>query len=113
MRFHRISLTFIALLVTIGLVTLAAGMNPTFAAWLGPIMQAAQRAQPITTSMITGLTLILLSLVFYFLPTLVGRKRRNGLAIFILNLFLGWTLVGWVVALAWAAMPDPPSMTST
>lgn len=23
-------------------------------------------------------------------------------AIFVVNLFLGWTLIGWVVALAWA-----------
>ena len=29
-------------------------------------------------------------------------------AIFFLNLFLGWTLIGWVVALAWACSGTPP-----
>src|SRR5262249_8158542 len=41
----------------------------------------------------------------YLLPALVALTRRhhNAGAIFLLNLFLGWTLVGWVVALVWAA----------
>ena len=40
----------------------------------------------------------------YFLPTLIAllRWRSNLLAIFALNLFLGWTLVGWVVSLVWS-----------
>lgn len=46
-----------------------------------------------------------LSLVaIYFLPTIVagvrGAKHSNGIVV--VNLFLGWTFVGWVVALAWA-----------
>ena len=36
----------------------------------------------------------------YFLPTLIA-KRDKGM-IFVLNFFLGWTLVGWAVALALA-----------
>lgn len=54
----------------------------------------------------TGVTigLILLGLATYFLPTIVALMtgKGNTLAIFVLNLFLGWTLVGWVVALVWA-----------
>jgi len=40
----------------------------------------------------------------YFLPTIVAfsRKRSNREAILVLNIFLGWTFVGWVVALVWA-----------
>lgn len=48
--------------------------------------------------------LILLGAAFlYFLPTLMalGRHPSAG-GILVLNLFLGWTLLGWVVALAWA-----------
>ncbi|WP_255532745.1 MULTISPECIES: superinfection immunity protein [unclassified Polynucleobacter] len=47
--------------------------------------------------------LTLLSL-FYFLPFAIAfnKKRANSGAIFALNLFLGWSLVGWVVALVWA-----------
>jgi len=51
----------------------------------------------------------LLVLVFgllYFLPTIVGRNKKNLTAIFVLNFFLGWTLIGWVVALVWACTND-------
>ncbi|KAA6461294.1 superinfection immunity protein [Acidobacteria bacterium AB60] len=45
----------------------------------------------------------------YFLPTIVAKKRkvqRMG-GIVVVNVFLGWTLIGWVVALAWAASGAP------
>jgi hypothetical protein len=51
-------------------------------------------------------TLILLCIVFgaYFLPSIwayyVNHKKKE--TILIINLFLGWTFVGWVVALAWS-----------
>lgn len=40
----------------------------------------------------------------YFLPTIEGalRSQPNQTSIAIVNLLLGWTLVGWVVAMAWA-----------
>jgi len=46
--------------------------------------------------------------IFYFLPSIVAlaRSKRNTLSIFLLNFFLGWTLVGWVVALMWAVKVD-------
>lgn len=58
-----------------------------------------------------GIVLILFLLGLYFLPTLCAgaRGRRNTGAIFILNLFLGWSLVGWVIALVWAFTADQPA----
>jgi len=49
--------------------------------------------------------------IFYFLPSIIAlaRSKRNTLSIFLLNCFLGWTLVGWVVALVWAAKADDPT----
>lgn len=49
--------------------------------------------------------------VFYFLPSIIAlaRSKRNIVAIFLLNLFLGWTFVGWVVALVWAVKVDVPA----
>ena len=43
-------------------------------------------------------------IALYFLPGFVAAMRghHNVAAIVVLNLFLGWTLVGWVVALVWA-----------
>ena len=45
-----------------------------------------------------------LALAIYFLPFIIAasRKHHNALAIFMLNLFLGWTFLGWVIALIWA-----------
>ncbi|WP_414654706.1 superinfection immunity protein [Hymenobacter sp.] len=34
-----------------------------------------------------------------FLPTILGRKKNNVFVIFILNLFLSWTIIGWLYAL--------------
>lgn len=52
-------------------------------------------------------------LAAYFLPTIIGAvsRHRQVAAIFALNLFLGWTLLGWVLALVWAMMDDkkPPA----
>jgi hypothetical protein len=45
----------------------------------------------------------------HFLPTIVAllRNSRHVLAIFLINLFLGWTVIGWIVALIWAATSEP------
>jgi hypothetical protein len=55
--------------------------------------------------------LIGISAVIYFAPAIVAamRSHRQTAAIVLLNLFLGWTLIGWVVALVWAAMNGPQS----
>ena len=49
--------------------------------------------------------------LLYFLPTIIAlvRSKRDTLAIFLLNLFLGVTLIGWIVALVWAAKHDVPA----
>jgi len=47
-----------------------------------------------------GVIILLMWIGAYFLPTLIA-KRDKGM-IFVLNFFLGWTLVGWAVALALA-----------
>ena len=47
--------------------------------------------------------LIVLILVVYFIPTIVYYRKKNNAGVIILNLFLGWTFIGWVAALIWAA----------
>ena len=49
---------------------------------------------------------IIIGFALYFLPTLLGWKKRNSGAIFALNLLLGWTVIGWIVALVWALTVD-------
>jgi hypothetical protein len=51
------------------------------------------------------LTLILMALICaYFTPSIVAllRSHRDVLAILALNLFAGWTFVGWVATLVWS-----------
>ena len=45
-----------------------------------------------------------LPLILYFLPTLIAllREKRDKLSIFLLNFFLGWSVIGWIIALVWA-----------
>jgi len=63
--------------------------------------------------------ILIFALIFglYFLPSLIAliRKHRNQDAIAILNLFLGWTFIGWIVALVWAFTADvkPSSPTKS
>jgi hypothetical protein len=47
---------------------------------------------------------LLILFVVYLLPTIIAAARwhYNAGAIFILNLFLGWTFLGWLAALIWA-----------
>lgn len=56
------------------------------------------------------LALFLLAALVYFIPSIVAkhRKARNCEGIFLLNLFLGWTLLGWVGALIWAHWEEKP-----
>ena len=48
--------------------------------------------------------------VLYFLPAIIGfvRSKRDAVSILVLNLFLGWTAIGWVIALVWALKQDAP-----
>ena len=57
------------------------------------------------TTMILAIAVgVIVGILIYFLPTIVGFKKHklNKISIFLLNLFLGWSLVGWVIALVWA-----------
>ena len=51
-----------------------------------------------------------IALGIYFIPSLVASDRghHNTGAIIVLNLFLGWTLLGWVLALVWASTQVRP-----
>jgi hypothetical protein len=46
--------------------------------------------------------------LLYFVPAMVAHKykRRQRVAITVLNVLLGWTFIGWVGALVWACIND-------
>lgn len=53
------------------------------------------------------------AIVMYLLPAINAQWREHPQigAIVVINLFFGWTLLGWVIALAWSCSyinPDQP-----
>ena len=60
--------------------------------------------------------ILLVLAVPYFVPSIVAvtRKMPNKGSTIVVNLFLGWTFIGWVVALAMACgRKDSPAKTGT
>ena len=49
-------------------------------------------------------TIVIILLLIYFTPSFIAWENShvNKTGIQILNLFLGWTFVGWVIALIWS-----------
>ena len=64
-----------------------------------------------TASFILTLVIIAVVIAAYWAPSIVALRRHvpNRGAVVVVNAFLGWTLIGWVVALAMAcrAVPQP------
>jgi len=48
----------------------------------------------------------------YWIPSAVaaGRHVRNTGSVVIVNLFFGWTVIGWIVALAMACRSTDPAV---
>lgn len=57
-----------------------------------------------------GLLVWALIILLYWMPTVVAvlRGHRQVGSILIINCFLGWTFIGWAVALAMALSAQPP-----
>lgn len=55
-------------------------------------------------SAIQGFVLILAGIAAYWVPAFVAWRRnvRSRGSVVVINAFLGWTVIGWVVALAMA-----------
>ncbi len=49
---------------------------------------------------------LLFACLMYFLPTIIARDKSDAGLIFVVNLLLGWTVIGWIVAFIWACAAD-------
>lgn len=45
-------------------------------------------------------------ILIYILPSMIAWNRKHSNGIFVLNLFLGWTFIGWIGALIWAVSSE-------
>lgn len=67
---------------------------------------------------VPGLCLLVLLVGIYFFPAVKAYqdKKTNRQAILVLDIFLGWTVIGWVVALVWACTkndaPNAPTVVA-
>lgn len=62
----------------------------------------------VTGQLILALGLFAAMCAAYMAPWIIAlvRKKRNATPILIVNLVFGWTMLGWVVCLAWAFSVD-------
>ena len=69
---------------------------------------AARTPVPVTAGRVVGAILVSLFTLGYLIPWSIAFARRHNqqVPIFLINLFLGWTLIGWVGALIWAFSSD-------
>jgi len=63
-------------------------------------------AVPVAATVVLGM-LAVAAVGLYFLPSIVatGRQAPHWLTVFLLNVFLGWSFIGWVVAMVMACRP--------
>jgi len=54
----------------------------------------------------TTVILLMLVLFLYLLPTLIayGREHLHRQDIAVINILIGWTLIGWIIVFLWAAL---------
>lgn len=64
-----------------------------------------------TEDLIKGLATLVGSVFIYLLPLIIAtsRQHHNAVPISFLNIFLGWTVLGWIIAFLWAATSPPPT----
>ncbi|TGE07584.1 superinfection immunity protein [Hymenobacter fodinae] len=60
---------------------------------LGVLLLAGDIAAPVSW------IISMIGISGYFLPSVIGRDQQNARAILLLNLLLGWTIIGWFFAL--------------
>ena len=51
-----------------------------------------------------GLIELAIAVALYFLPAIIAHHRHHNSSgsIFVVNFFFGWSIIGWVLCLAWA-----------
>lgn len=62
------------------------------------------------SSLVVQAVAAIAAIAVYFLPSIIAdrRKRHDVLMIALFNACVGWTVLGWLLALYWAWLPNPP-----
>lgn len=67
------------------------------------------------------LAILAAAIIPYFIPSIIAflRRHQSAVPLLLVNIFFGWTLIGWIICLVWAltgsgspatavAPPPPP-----
>jgi hypothetical protein len=95
-------------LISMGIgVDLAANGLVRYPDWLDRLIFVIQAAV-LSVVIFVGL---IAAMAVYFGPTIFAWRKHKRLrrVISVLNFFLGWTIFGWLVLLAWGCTPDKES----
>lgn len=95
---------FVLVVVAIALKTIGPVVLKTVVSALEYFEAAVADFSSFVGSILAFISLLIVALSVYFFPSIVGwkKKHKDMLAIFVLNFFLAWTGLGWVIALIWA-----------
>lgn len=53
-----------------------------------------------------------ITMPIYLLPSILAREKNNFTSVLLLNVLLGWTVIGWVVSLIWALKTEKDPLRS-
>jgi Superinfection immunity protein len=74
--------------------------------WIKCLWPAKPAMSPhvLPSNVALAVVLLVLTAILYLFPGIVAvqRDHRHAVAILVFDLFLGWTFLGWVIALIWA-----------
>lgn len=90
-----------------GVLMLALGLGRRHFAEVGQPTASLDATTKTTGGIILGLLCLSVpGLALYVLPPIVAARRGhpNTLPILLLSILLGWTLIGWALALVWACL---------
>lgn len=88
-------------LIVISLLSLVGGLLLTIiVAWVASLRQVGAPPAAYAVSALVGV----LALIVYLMPGIVASKRhtRKSIWVWVVDMFFGWTLIGWMIALAMA-----------
>ena len=65
---------------------------------------------PQIADLVLGIIAGIAAVTAYWVPAIVAKRRHvpNFGSVFVVNLFAGWSVIGWVIALAMAVRSVPP-----
>jgi hypothetical protein len=75
-----------------------------------PLAKVGSKSAGSAAGGIIFLFLLVAGIALYFVPSFIafGRKHHNRGAILMVNILLGWSFIGWVVAFIWSMTNPPP-----